>query len=594
MSITILDQPQFPAKTLNQVVYVVGTSLNDDPVWIQCFVYIEESPYSDIWQPVGIVKQPCVNQEATIHLEEYLKEYLHYDVPDPLAGQSQIAESVCRRYQVEFFEYLPSDQELVQEYYQTTGASEWYAIPELEAGTEYLVVMDAYNEEVAIRNPAITLDSVLPDNYLISSNGQVGKLFHRSLSPAFSGFTEIRIPHGIKVQVFKWIKRIHMKPSEPSAALLGGVSVETQRLPEVPLEAPSNLTVSISSNAKGIEKTDELLIEWNSNSGGAESEFQIERSTDQLDWLVVGTVDAGVTAFFDDTGLNYNTIFYYRVKAIGALDSDYSNIDSEKAPANGLVFETEGGIFYFRSDIVVLNGGRVSQATDLYASNRHLTESRGDYQPFYRPAGPDNINAICSSHTPQFPLSVKTLAIDVAGFNGAYNPPLTFCMVCKIRTHNQSWLFGRNDPTDLRSAYRYYYVLYMGTSLQIFGVTNRNGGSSSGNLNHATFDDISGDYVETYGLVMYTQEADGSVSECYINGIAETVVNVSNFTMPPLNSIRILSDVEETSTLGNLDPEIFEFFGKTGRISDTPGLWNEFSNYAIERYPSLGIVNPGL
>jgi nitrous oxidase accessory protein NosD len=86
--------------------------------------------------------------------------------------------------------------------------------------------------------------------------------------------------------------------------------------PSVPA-APANLqAVAYSAN--------QINLSWTDSSPGNETGFLIERSTDGVSFVQIGTTLAGVT-HYSDIGLAASTSYTYRVRAINALgDSAYS------------------------------------------------------------------------------------------------------------------------------------------------------------------------------------------------------------------------------------------------------------------------------
>jgi hypothetical protein len=78
---------------------------------------------------------------------------------------------------------------------------------------------------------------------------------------------------------------------------------------------PSWAAVSATTNSA------ELL--WNDNSSNEEA-FRIERSLDQVAWSSIGTFPTDMVSY-EDTGLNANTTYHYRIQAYaGDTDSAWS------------------------------------------------------------------------------------------------------------------------------------------------------------------------------------------------------------------------------------------------------------------------------
>lgn len=88
--------------------------------------------------------------------------------------------------------------------------------------------------------------------------------------------------------------------------------------------APSNLTAVAVSKSQ-------INLAWQDNSSN-EDNFVIERKTGTGSFSVIATVAANTTTF-NNTGLNKNTTYTYRVKAVNASgESAYSNEASAKTP----------------------------------------------------------------------------------------------------------------------------------------------------------------------------------------------------------------------------------------------------------------------
>ena len=83
------------------------------------------------------------------------------------------------------------------------------------------------------------------------------------------------------------------------------------------LYAPTNLVVTpMASDRFDLTWTDNALTEYN---------YKIERSTDNINWSLVGTCGANNTSF-SDTNIPSVGTYYYRVYANCGIKSDYSNV----------------------------------------------------------------------------------------------------------------------------------------------------------------------------------------------------------------------------------------------------------------------------
>ncbi len=88
---------------------------------------------------------------------------------------------------------------------------------------------------------------------------------------------------------------------------------------ELVLPAPTNLVATALTGSR-------INLSWDDNSSG-EINFEIERSlTSGSGFSLVATVGANVTTY-QDTGLANGTQYFYRVRAVSGINSDYSNED---------------------------------------------------------------------------------------------------------------------------------------------------------------------------------------------------------------------------------------------------------------------------
>ncbi|MDP4208993.1 MAG: T9SS type A sorting domain-containing protein [Bacteroidota bacterium] len=94
-----------------------------------------------------------------------------------------------------------------------------------------------------------------------------------------------------------------------------------RRWPNVPA-SPTNLSATTVSNG-GVDLT------WTDNSAN-ETSFNIERSSDAINWVIIKSVAANISGY-SDTGLPMSSNYYYRVAALNNYGcSVYSNIVNVK------------------------------------------------------------------------------------------------------------------------------------------------------------------------------------------------------------------------------------------------------------------------
>jgi len=105
--------------------------------------------------------------------------------------------------------------------------------------------------------------------------------------------------------------------------------------------APSNLIA-----VAGGDPSTEVDLSWSSNSDGEETGFGVERGTDGILFVPIGTTETGVVTF-EDTGLAAGAQFFYRVRALGGLPSAYSNT------ANIFTLDADASLFITNAVITV-------------------------------------------------------------------------------------------------------------------------------------------------------------------------------------------------------------------------------------------------
>ncbi len=91
----------------------------------------------------------------------------------------------------------------------------------------------------------------------------------------------------------------------------------------LPPEAPSNLAAAPISNSS-------IEISWTDNSS-LETAYEVERSTDQIQWTALSMLSANTISFID-TGLNAGVIYYYRVRAWNRSSSSVTDGKLAAAP----------------------------------------------------------------------------------------------------------------------------------------------------------------------------------------------------------------------------------------------------------------------
>jgi hypothetical protein len=145
------------------------------------------------------------------------------------------------------------------------------------------------------------------------------------------------------------------------------------------LQPPGDLTIAHVARFKS---QSEVILAWQPNSD-TESGFEIDRSTDGINFTEIATVPAGSTTFTDTNGLKGLAAgtYYYRVKAFatGLADSAYSNVDSVHfaLPGQTLTISplagdltVNGSAKTLPSSLAELTDGGASEAGSVFLKNR--------------------------------------------------------------------------------------------------------------------------------------------------------------------------------------------------------------------------------
>jgi titin len=90
-----------------------------------------------------------------------------------------------------------------------------------------------------------------------------------------------------------------------------------------PPAAPSNLAATVSGGGNG----QKIALAWKNNATNA-ANYVVDRSTDQSTWTRRTSTLAATATSYTDTGLQRTTKYYYRVGAVNASGTSYSNIAS--------------------------------------------------------------------------------------------------------------------------------------------------------------------------------------------------------------------------------------------------------------------------
>lgn len=139
--------------------------------------------------------------------------------------------------------------------------------------------------------------------------------------------------------------------------------------------APSNLAASAIAH-------DQIDLAWTDNSD-IESGFTIERSPDTAAWTAVDNVAQNTTTY-SDSGLNSETIYYYRVSAYNSTgDSGYSNTANATTEAAATSPSQEIVSSGENFGVGTVNGSHVDTWTDNGVAES-ITEITSGGRPFNR------------------------------------------------------------------------------------------------------------------------------------------------------------------------------------------------------------------
>ena len=356
-----------------------------------------------------------------------------------------------------------------------------------------------------------------------------------------------------------------------------------------PLVAPSSLAVSNPLTAEGVERVEALQLGWDSQSGGLETGFGIERSVDGVaPFVQIDTVGTGIETYTDDS-LSYGDTRFYQVRALGANPSDYSNIDSGTVATNGLIFTNP--IIYLRSDRTVLNGSQVAQYTDLTAQGRSIYQTVSANQALL--GSPlDGHDGVINGG---FGNAERWLDNSVADWGTPNNPPLVFMAVVRIRPINvantQQFHFSRNDTAggdlDLNNC---SYTVFSGTSSNIVRFIGK---ADPGDIFGAKLNDRENGLAFD-ALIMFEVKSN-TVFDVYVNGVLEpNVSSVAKVFTDQLNSFIMFKRPDVTDTGGVPLMVNWETLAVEGDYAANAQEINDYHDALAIRYPSLGIVSPNL
>lgn len=333
-----------------------------------------------------------------------------------------------------------------------------------------------------------------------------------------------------------------------------------------------------------------LTLSWLSTDDSKDIEIYRQEAGGDFDLLT--TLPAG-TLSYEDIAVTFNTEYCYRVKYLS--ESSYLE-DCSTAPTTMKVFG-ENLHAWFRSDHWTDNlentenhsGNRLKALLDLSGNDRNLTQDNIDHMPFHKHFS-GIPNAILDGYEGigfQVNGLPKTYLTNNNNWAGLNDDPF-FVLVVEYATPvsaGQHFLFADNTPNESFPNMGYAnFVYYHGSSSDLLAIRPQTYVNNYAN-SHNT------DGMHAFAAVYRTND-----HIIWRNGVSTS----SPFDYENSGTITASFDNivvgNTTDLIGNsIGTSLFELVFIKGNPEDYPNLFNDIHNlYLADRYPSLGITDPGL
>lgn len=366
--------------------------------------------------------------------------------------------------------------------------------------------------------------------------------------------------------------------------LVADFPVTEETVPILFLTAPTNLVISNPLTSEGVEKVDELQIDFTSQSGGLESGFEIYYSTDAgVTFSLLVLLGSGITTH-PHTGLTYNDTVIYRVRAVGSVNSPFTADVSGTVATNPLI---AGALLHSwtRADKVLFNGLEVSSMIGLEGSNRDIVNPVAASQPYHSSTrsliqpkidGNDYVYGFRTTG------DIKFLENNSNWAGLGISP---YCVITIGYFNNEALNFShmRNEAVDeagnigahvqYNGGSQNWYLNYVQNGLGGDNITFKIDNQVSENA--AIMSAFRGDNPKMWkdGVLVIDQAGNQTVSESF-----DSVIFL-------MNSIK---------NQPSQDSVVYEKIFLKFNPEDQPTIINSIYDYLRSRYPSLNIINPDL